>query len=251
MRAYAKSIWAERAMAEALLALTEVRAGYGDAVVLDGITLAVRAGGSLALLGRNGVGKSTLLITIMGFTDVSRGTIAWRGRDITRAAPHWRARDGIAWVAQEREIFPSLAVEENLTVAARPGSWDLAAVYDLFPRLAERRTSRGNHLSGGEQQMLAIARALMTNPALLLLDEPLEGLAPIIVEELSAAIARMTADEGTAFILVEQHAEIALSLTEHAIVLERGSIAHRARSRDLLKDEATLDRLIGLRLTPG
>jgi len=216
--------------------------------VLDGIALELRAGGSLALLGRNGVGKSTLLITIMGFTDVSRGDIALRGRDITRAAPHWRARNGIAWVAQEREIFPSLAVEENLTVAARPGRWDLAAVYDLFPRLAERRGSRGNHLSGGEQQMLAIARALMTNPALLLLDEPLEGLAPIIVEELSAAIARMTADEGTAFILVEQHAEIALALTEDAIVLERGSIAHRARSRDLLKDEATLDRLIGLRL---
>ena len=235
-------------MAEALLALTDVRACYGDAVVLDGIALELRAGGSLALLGRNGVGKSTLLITIMGFTDVSRGAIALRGRDITRAAPHWRARNGIAWVAQEREIFPSLAVEENLTVAARPGRWDLAAVYDLFPRLAERRGSRGNHLSGGEQQMLAIARALMTNPALLLLDEPLEGLAPIIVEELSAAIARMTADEGTAFILVEQHAEIALALTEDAIVLERGSIAHRARSRDLLKDEATLDRLIGLRL---
>ena len=235
-------------MAEVLLALTDVRAGYGDAVVLDGIALELRAGGSLALLGRNGVGKSTLLITIMGFTDVSRGAIALRGRDITRAAPHWRARNGIAWVAQEREIFPSLAVEENLTVAARPGRWDLAAVYDLFPRLAERRGSRGNHLSGGEQQMLAIARALMTNPALLLLDEPLEGLAPVIAEELTAAIARMTADEGTAFILVEQHAEIALALTEDAIVLERGSIAHRARSRDLLKDEATLDRLIGLRL---
>ena len=235
-------------MAEALLALTDVRAGYGDAVVLDGIALELRAGGSLALLGRNGVGKSTLLITIMGFTDVSRGAIALRGRDITRAAPHWRARAGVGWVAQEREVFPSLSVEENLTVAARAGRWDLAAVYDLFPRLAERRGSRGNHLSGGEQQMLAIARALMTNPALLLLDEPLEGLAPIIVEELSAAIARMTADEGTAFILVEQHAEIALALTEDAIVLERGSIAHRARSRDLLKDEATLDRLIGLRL---
>jgi branched-chain amino acid transport system ATP-binding protein len=236
-------------MAEPLLALADVRAGYSDAVVLDGIMLELPAGGSLAVLGRNGVGKSTLLITIMGFTNVSRGTILWRGRDITRAAPHWRARHGLAWVAQEREIFPSLAVEENLTVAARPGRWNLAAVYDLFPRLAERRLSRGNHLSGGEQQMLAIARALMTNPALLLLDEPLEGLAPIIVEELSAAIARMTADAGTAFILVEQHAEIALSLTDDAIVLERGSIAHRARSRDLLKDEATLDRLIGLKLT--
>jgi branched-chain amino acid transport system ATP-binding protein len=235
-------------MADPLLALTDVRAGYGDAVVLDGIALEVPDGGSLALLGRNGVGKSTLLLTIMGFTRVSRGTIAWRGRDITRLAPHRRARDGIGWVAQEREIFPSLSVEENLLVASRPGRWDLAAVYDLFPRLNERRGSRGNHLSGGEQQMLATARALMTNPALLLLDEPLEGLAPIIVEELTAAIRRLTADEGTAFILVEQHAEVALSLTREAIVLERGAIAHRARSEDLLNDHVTLDRLIGLRL---
>jgi branched-chain amino acid transport system ATP-binding protein len=235
-------------MAEALLALDDVRAGYGDAVVLDGIALAVADGGSLALLGRNGVGKSTLLLTIMGFTRVSRGSIAWRGRDITRVPPHWRARNGLAWVAQEREIFPSLSVEENLVVAARPGRWDLEAVYGLFPRLNERRASGGNHLSGGEQQMLAIARALMTNPALLLLDEPLEGLAPIIVEELTAAIRHMTADEGTAFILVEQHAEVALSLTDEAVVLERGSIVHRARSRDLLEDQATLDRLIGLRL---
>jgi branched-chain amino acid transport system ATP-binding protein len=223
-----------------------VRAGYGDAVVLDGITFEVRDGGSLALLGRNGVGKSTLLLTIMGYTLVRRGTIRWRGRDITRLPPHLRARNGLGWVAQEREIFPSLSVEENLMVASRPGRWNLAAIYRLFPRLEERRASRGNHLSGGEQQMLAIARALMTNPALLLLDEPLEGLAPIIVEELTAAIRRMTADEGTAFILVEQHAEVALSLTGDAIVLERGTIVHRARSQDLLKDQATLDRLIGM-----
>ena len=235
-------------MAETLLALEDVRAGYGEAVVLEGITLAVAQGGSLAVLGRNGVGKSTLLLTIMGFTRVSRGAIAWRGRDITRTAPHWRARNGLGWVAQEREIFPSLSVEENLLVAARPGRWDLAAVYGLFPRLRERRGSRGNHLSGGEQQMLAVARALMTNPRLLLLDEPLEGLAPIIVEELTAAIRRMTADEATAFVLVEQHAEVALSLSAEAIVLERGNIVHRARSQDLLKDEATLERLIGLRL---
>jgi branched-chain amino acid transport system ATP-binding protein len=235
-------------MAEPLLALDDLRAGYGDAVVLDGITLGVPQRRSLAVLGRNGVGKSTLLLTIMGFTRVSRGAVIWRGRDITRAAPHWRARNGLAWVAQEREIFPSLSVEENLLVAARPGRWDLGAVYRLFPRLNERRASRGNHLSGGEQQMLAIARALMTNPMLLLLDEPLEGLAPIIVEELTAAIRRMTGDEGTAFVLVEQHAELALSLTDEAIVLERGSIVHRARSQELLKDAATLDRLIGLRL---
>ena len=214
--------------------------------MLDGITFEVRDGGSLALLGRNGVGKSTLLLTIMGYTLVRRGTIRWRGRDITRLPPHLRARNGLGWVAQEREIFPSLSVEENLMVASRPGRWNLAAIYRLFPRLEEQRASRGNHLSGGEQQMLAIARALMTNPALLLLDEPLEGLAPIIVEELTAAIRRMTADEGTAFILVEQHAEVALSLTGDAIVLERGTIVHRARSQDLLKDQATLDRLIGM-----
>jgi len=248
MRACARSIWVARAMAETLLALNDVRAGYGDAIVLDGITLDVAAGGSLAVLGRNGVGKSTLLLTIMGFTRVGRGAVVWRGRDITRLAPHWRARAGLGWVAQEREIFPSLSVEENLVVGSRPGRWDLKAVYGLFPRLNERRASAGNHLSGGEQQMLAIARALMTNPTLLLLDEPLEGLAPIIVEELAAAIRRMTADEGTAFILVEQHTEVALSLTDDAVVLERGNIVHRARSRDLLKEQATLDRLIGLRL---
>src|SRR5437763_14818560 len=243
MPACAKSISAERPVAEPLLALTEVRAGYGDAVVLDGITLAVGTGGGLALLGRNGVGKSTLLITIMGFTHVSRGMILWRGREITGAAPHWRARNGIAWVAQEREIFPSLAVEENLTVAARPGRWDLAAGCDLFPRLAERRLSRGNHLSGGEQQMLAIARALMTNPALLLLDEPLEGLAPIIVEELVHALKNI---EGTAMILVEQHAEIALSLTQQALVIERGRVAHAGASAELLANEALLERYVGV-----
>jgi branched-chain amino acid transport system ATP-binding protein len=235
-------------MAEPLLALTDVRAGYGDAVVLDGISLEVPEQGSLAVLGRNGVGKSTLLLTIMGYTHVTRGALRWRGTDITGRAMHRRARAGLGWVAQEREIFPSLSVEENLTVAARPGRWDLKAVYGLFPRLAERRTNMGNQLSGGEQQMLATARALMTNPALLLLDEPLEGLAPIIVEELTAAIGRMIAQEGTALILVEQHAEMALSLTQDALVMERGTIVHRAPSRELLNDAATLDRLIGLRI---
>jgi branched-chain amino acid transport system ATP-binding protein len=235
-------------MAEPLLALDDVRAGYAGAVVLDGVSLTVGEGGSLAVLGRNGVGKTTLLLTIMGYTRINHGTIAWRGVDITRMPPHRRARAGLGWVAQEREIFPSLTVEENLTVAARPGRWTLGAVKELFPRLAERRDSKGNQLSGGEQQMLAIARALMTNPALLLLDEPLEGLAPIIVDELADAIRRMTLDQGTAFILIEQHIDVALSLTEDAIVLERGTVAHRARSRDLLADQATLDRLVGLRV---
>jgi branched-chain amino acid transport system ATP-binding protein len=239
-------------MPEPLLALRDVRAGYGEAVVLGGVSLEVPEGGSLAVLGRNGVGKSTLLLTIMGYTDVQRGAIAWRGADITGLAPHRRALRGLGWVAQERDVFPSLTVEENLTVAARPGRWHRAAVYELFPPLAARRASLARYLSGGEQQMLAIARALMTNPALLLLDEPLEGLAPLIVEQLARAIRRLTADEGTALVLVEQHAEIALSLTQHALVLERGHVAHRAPSPDLLRDQATLDRLIGLRVAdPG
>jgi branched-chain amino acid transport system ATP-binding protein len=234
--------------AEPLLTLADIRAGYGSAIVLDGISLEMPANGRIAVLGRNGVGKSTLLLTIMGFTDVKRGAIRWRGRDITRVPSHRRALDGMGWVAQEREIFASLNVEENLTVASRPGPWDLAAVYDLFPRLKERRRNRGNHLSGGEQQMLAVARALTTNPSLLLLDEPLEGLAPIIVEELTAAIGRMAENDGAALILVEQHSDIALALTDDAIVMERGAIVYRARSADLLRDEATLDRLIGLRI---
>jgi branched-chain amino acid transport system ATP-binding protein len=238
-------------MAEPLLSFNNVRAGYGEAVVLDDISFAMPERGSLAVLGRNGVGKSTLLLTLMGFTQLRRGAIVWRGTDITRLAPHRRAQSGIGWVAQEREIFANLSVVENLTVASRPGRWDLGAVFELFPRLRERQQSKGNQLSGGEQQMLATARALMTNPALLLLDEPLEGLAPIIVEELVRGLRKMITEEGTAVILVEQHAEIALSLTEQALLLERGAIVHRARSADLLKDHATLDRYIGLRVTEG
>jgi branched-chain amino acid transport system ATP-binding protein len=235
-------------MAEPLLSLDQVRAGYGESVVLDGISFALDEGGSLAVLGRNGVGKSTLLLTVMGYTDLVSGTVRWHGRDITRAQPHRRARAGLGWVPQERDVFASLTVDENLTVAARPGRWDLAAVYGLFPRLAERRRHMGNHLSGGEQQMLTIARTLMTNPTLLLLDEPLEGLAPIVVEELAGAIRRMTADAGIAVVLVEQHAEIALDLTDRAIVIERGGIAWQGASADLLADQASLDRLIGLNL---
>jgi branched-chain amino acid transport system ATP-binding protein len=235
-------------MVEPLLAVGDLRAGYGSAVVLDDISLDLAAQGSLAVLGRNGVGKSTLLLTIMGYTRVSRGRIVWRGTDITFAPPHRRARAGIGWVAQEREIFSTLTVEENLTVAARDGHWSLRRVYELFPRLAERRRNLGNQLSGGEQQMLATARALMTNPALLLLDEPFEGLAPIVVEELTAAIRRMIAERSNAFVLVEQHAEIALPLTENVIVLERGRIVHRGPSTQLLANHAALERLIGLKL---
>jgi branched-chain amino acid transport system ATP-binding protein len=232
----------------ALLSLNDVRAGYGSAVVLDGISFDLPERGGLAVLGRNGVGKSTLMLTIMGYTQIARGRVLWRGEDITGRAPHRRAQGGIGWVAQEREIFSTLTVEENLTVAARVGRWNLEAIYDLFPRMAERRKNFGSQLSGGEQQMLAIARALMTNPALLLLDEPLEGLAPIVVEELAAAIRRMTSEGTCAFILIEQHADIALSLTENAILLERGRIVHSGPSAALLADHATLDRYIGLRL---
>jgi branched-chain amino acid transport system ATP-binding protein len=235
-------------MVEPVLALKEVRAGYGDSIVLENVSLEIAEQGSLAVLGRNGVGKSTLLLTIMGYTTMHGGHMMWRGQDITRVPPHRRARSGLGWVSQEREIFPSLSVEENLTVAARPGRWNVSAIYDLFPRIGERRRNMGNQLSGGEQQMLAIARALMTNPTLLLLDEPLEGLAPIIVEELTSAIARMMAEEGTAIVLVEQHAEVALSLTDDAVVMERGAIVHRAKSRDLLHDAGTLDRYVGLRI---
>ncbi len=235
-------------MADALLTLDKVTAGYGDAVVLHGISLTLPENGSLALLGRNGVGKSTLLLTIMGYTQMRGGRVAWRGEDVSRVAPHKRATRGIGWVAQEREIFPSLTVEENLTVAARAGTWDLPAIYKLFPRLDERRRNMGNQLSGGEQQMLAIARALMTNPALLLLDEPFEGLAPVIVDELIHAMKLLLSDRRVAIILVEQHTDIALELTADAIVLERGTVAHAAPSATLAKDTATLERLVGLRV---
>ncbi|HEY6833273.1 MAG TPA: ABC transporter ATP-binding protein [Pseudolabrys sp.] len=235
-------------MAEPLLRLEKVTAGYGDAVVLHDISLELPQNGSLALLGRNGVGKTTLLMTIMGYTQMRGGSVTWQGRNVSRVPPHIRARRGIGWVAQEREIFPSLTVEENLTVAARPGPWDLTSVYKMFPRLNERRGNMGNQLSGGEQQMLATARALVTNPALLLLDEPCEGLAPVIVDELVAAMKLMLSDRRIAIVLVEQHTEIALELTTDAIVLERGAVAHRAPAAELQKDVATLDRLVGLRV---
>jgi branched-chain amino acid transport system ATP-binding protein len=229
-----------------MLELKGVRAGYGEAVVLEDISLEVPRNGSLAVLGRNGVGKSTLLMTVMGYTRLHLGSISFNGTRISGLPPHRRAQLGIGWVAQEREIFPSLSVEENLTVAARAGRWGPDAVYALFPRLKERRSNMGNQLSGGEQQMLAIARALMTNPALLLLDEPLEGLAPIIVEELAAALKNL---DGMAIILVEQHTSIALSLTEDAVVIERGRIVHRARSAELARDPEMAERVLGLNVT--
>jgi len=235
-------------MAEPLLRLEEVYAGYGSATVLDGISLAIFPGESLAVLGRNGVGKSTLILTIMNLTALFSGSVFFQGRDVTRTPAHRRARLGFGWVPQERDIFPSLSVEENLTVAARPGPWDRESVFALFPSLKARRDNAGNHLSGGEQQMLAIGRTLMTNPHLLLLDEPLEGLAPIVVDELVAAIASMARSGDMSVLLVEQHAAMVLGLTDRAVVIERGRIAHQAPSAELATDAATLDRYIGLKL---
>jgi branched-chain amino acid transport system ATP-binding protein len=229
-----------------LLRAEALTAGYGDSVVLDAVSLELEEGGSMALLGRNGVGKTTLLLTLMGLTRLKSGTLNWRGDDITAVPTFQRARFGLGWVPQERLVFPSLTVEENLTVVARPGPWHLKRVYEMFPRLDERKRNLGNQLSGGEQQMVAIARALMTNPKLLLLDEPMEGLAPIIVQELMKVMDKLVRAGEFAVIVVEQHARLALGLTRHAIVLDRGRVVHRASSQDLLDDPATLDRLVAV-----
>jgi branched-chain amino acid transport system ATP-binding protein len=228
------------------LVLDGVEAGYGETVVLEGISLDLPAGGSLAVLGRNGVGKTTLLATIMGHCGLRAGEIRFAGQRVSGVPPHRRVSLGIGLVPQEREIFPSLTVEENLLVAARPGEWSAAQVYDLFPSLAARRKNRGNHLSGGEQQMLAIGRALMGNPALLLMDEPLEGLAPVIVDTLLAALTRLKGDGRLSLVLVEQHARLALEFAEAAIVLDRGAIVFSGESRELLDAPQRLDALMGV-----
>jgi branched-chain amino acid transport system ATP-binding protein len=226
------------------LKLAGVRAGYGETVVLEDIELTLPSRGSLAVLGRNGVGKTTLLGTIMGHTTFHAGSIEFEGRPVARLPVYERCRLGIGLVPQAREIFPSLTVEENLDVASRPGPWSFERIYDLFPRLAERRSHWGNQISGGEQQMLAIGRALMGNPTLLLMDEPLEGLAPIIVETLLAAMKRLISEEALTVVLVEQHARIALAVTQNAIVLNRGRIAYSGPSADLLADPQRLTNLV-------
>ena len=228
-----------------LIEVEGLTAGYGEATVIEDVSLALDEGASLALLGRNGVGKTTLIATLLGLTHRHAGRIAWRGRDVARDPPHARARAGMGWVPQERFMFPSLTVEEHLSAVARPGPWDAARGFELFPALAERRRNLGNQLSGGEQQMLAIGRALMVNPALLLLDEPMEGLAPIIVQSLAAVVRRLV-EGGLAVILVEQHARLALGLTREAVVLDRGRIVHRAPSAALAADPALLGRLLGV-----
>ncbi|MFW2374517.1 MAG: ABC transporter ATP-binding protein [Gammaproteobacteria bacterium] len=229
-----------------LLEIENVTAGYGESVMLEDISMSMDPGDSLALLGRNGVGKSTLLLTLMGLTRLHSGSMRWQGHNLLRISTCRRAHAGLGWVPQERLMFPSLTVEEHLTVVARPGHWNLERVYEIFPRLKERRLNMGNQLSGGEQQMLAIARALMVNPKLLLLDEPMEGLAPIIVQELMNVIRDLSADSGMAVIVVEQHARLALMLASRAMVLDRGRVVHESDSQSLLDDPDTLQHLVSV-----
>jgi branched-chain amino acid transport system ATP-binding protein len=234
-------------MADCCLALSGVSAGYGETVVLERVSFSIVRGGTLAVLGRNGVGKTTLLASVAGHTTLHRGQIEFHGRAIERLRPFERARLGIGYVPQEREIFPSLTVDENLGVAARRGTrWPRERVYELFPSLAMRRRNMGNQLSGGEQQMLAIGRALIGNPLLLLLDEPLEGLAPVIVDTLLAAFHRLRQDDGLTIVLVEQHARLALRFASCAVILDRGRLVYNAASQPLLADPPLLATLIGV-----
>ncbi|HEY7245591.1 MAG TPA: ABC transporter ATP-binding protein [Xanthobacteraceae bacterium] len=229
-----------------VLQIDRLTAGYGEAIVLKEVSLVLPEGQSLALLGRNGMGKTTLINSIVGVTRYVSGEIMLDGHAITRMRPDQRAHLGIGWVPQERNIFKSLSVEENLTAIACPGPWNVARIYDLFPRLAERRRNLGNQLSGGEQQMLAVGRALILNPRVVLLDEPLEGLAPILVEELLAALRRIIRHEGTSAILVEQNAQKVLGVTDQAAILERGCVMHVAPSADLIADRAMLESYLGV-----
>ncbi len=232
-------------MAE-LLKIDRLSAGYGEAVVLNDVSFALEEGQTLALLGRNGTGKTTLMNTIAGATRQHAGSITLGASALHKLAPHQRAAAGIGWVPQERNIFKSLTVHENLTAVARPGKWNPEGVYQMFPRLAERKGNLGTQLSGGEQQMLAVGRALVLNPKLLLLDEPLEGLAPIIVEELLKAIRRITREEGLSAIIVEQHPQAILAISDSAIVLDRGTIVHRGTARELRDNPALVDKLLGV-----
>ena len=232
-------------MAE-LLKVENLRAGYGEAVVLQDVSLSLDEGQTLALLGRNGTGKTTLINTLAGATRQHGGSIMLGGIALHKLPSHERAAVGIGWVPQERNIFKSLTVHENLTAVARPGKWNPDRVYTMFPRLAERKTNLGTQLSGGEQQMLAVGRALVLNPKLLLLDEPLEGLAPIIVEELLRAIARITREEGLSAIIVEQHPQAILAISHRAVVLDHGTVVHSGSADDLREQPELLDRLLGV-----
>ena len=229
-----------------LLCIENLRAGYGEAVVLPKMTLNLAEGQVLALLGRNGTGKTTLINSIVGITRRFDGTITLGGQDVTAMRPDQRARAGIGWVPQERNIFKSLTVEEIMTAVAQPGPWTVKKVYEMFPRLEERKNNFGNQLSGGEQQMLAIGRALALNPKVLLLDEPTEGLAPIIVEELLKALGTITRAGGICSIIVEQNAQKILGLADRVVILERGAIVHDAASAALKADPAVLERYLGV-----
>ena len=233
-------------MSTELLVVSGLRAGYGQSVVLDDVSFSLAAGGSLAVLGRNGVGKTTLLITLMGLSQLHGGSIVYDGAEVSRRSAFQRARAGLGWVPQERWVFPSLTVQEHLEAVARPGPWDAARAYALFPALKARRSNRGQQLSGGEQQMLAIARALVTNPRLLLLDEPMEGLAPVLVEQLTLVLRELLSEASMAIILVEQHAQLALGLTEHVLVLDRGRVVHRGPSASLARDTDAQRRLLAI-----
>ncbi|CAN7636350.1 ABC transporter ATP-binding protein [Neorhizobium tomejilense] len=229
-------------MSPPVLVTEKLVAGYGEASVLAGISLTIEEGKTLALLGRNGTGKTTFVNTLAGVTTHHSGSIHLMGRDVTKLRADRRAAAGIGWVPQERNIFKSLTVEENMTAIARPGVWTLERVYTMFPRLKERRKNLGNQLSGGEQQMLAVGRALMVNPKLLLLDEPTEGLAPIIVDELLSAIQRITQGEGMSAIIIEQKARKVLPLSDDAVILDRGAIVYQGTSADLLANEDILGK---------
>jgi branched-chain amino acid transport system ATP-binding protein len=232
-------------MAE-LLSVEGLRTGYGAAVVLDDVSLSLNEGEALALLGRNGAGKTTLITSLLGLTTWHGGVVRLAGRDLTHLPPERRARAGMAWVPQERGIFRSLSVEENLTAILRPGPWTVTRTFDLFPRLAQRRHHLGDQLSGGEQQMLAIARALVLNPRLILLDEPLEGLAPLIVEEVLSVLRHLLREEGLAAIVVEQKARQILAVTGRAVILDRGAVAHAGDSAVLLENPQLLAARLGV-----
>jgi len=229
-----------------LLCIENLRAGYGEAVVLPGMSLRLAESQVLAVLGRNGTGKTTLINSIVGITRRFVGAVSLAGQDITEMRPDQRARAGIGWVPQERNIFRSLTVEENMTAVAQPGAWTVEKVYEMVPRLKERRNNFGNQLSGGEQQMLAIGRALTLNPKALLLDEPTEGLAPIIVEELLRALRAITRAGGICSVIVEQNAQKILGLADRVVILERGAVVHDAASAALKADPAVLERFLGV-----